>query len=584
MWPRDETNAIFLAPWCFAKNYKYKFWEQKNFTIAFSPWKTPGDILQASLYIDSLIDKLVPLLSRFMNNFHGVKYSERFWKIYTLEWLSHWLGHSYDRYQRLKHLPQTINEKLMVKILKSNHSYSFTDCTDYMRKITAGHYYNLLLMSDIIRHAKFDFLVIEEIDIPFEINENKDGIVSLRVSNSEAKITKMIIKYLRPIKRIIIDRLNSSLYLGAINGISMLDRLFFQFFYDPLFIFKKIDTGNLTEIKKERSKLVNQVFEFGAQNNFEKIVEATILNYIPNARINIYSRKGTNNIRTKIWIGNDIYRSEKYAFRIAEICEQGGRWISVQHGGGYGQTFSFPFGKLEYETSGEFITWGWNFKHIYNSNYYPLPSPMLSKLPQHRQSKEQLIYVGSMETPYPKRLYCDMQPGEIIDYLQNKILFLSHLKKGVFYKIKYVPYFYDYGIGELEFLGRLLSSSQFFLKYNIVREFQSSKLVVIDHRSTSFLQTFAMNVPTILFWNPVHFSVTPFAELYFDKLRSAGILFDTPEGAAEKVNEIWDNVQGWWQKLEVQKAKDEFCHHFAFTSKNWRREWLQFFKRLRIKE
>jgi putative transferase (TIGR04331 family) len=87
-----------------------------------------------------------------------------------------------------------------------------------------------------------------------------------------------------------------------------------------------------------------------------------------------------------------------------------------------------------------------------------------------------------------------------------------------------------------------------------------------------------------LFWNPAHFALTPQAVPYFDKLRSAGILFDNPQDAAKKVNEIWHDVQGWWQQPEVQNAKDEFCHQFARTSKNWRKEWSEFLKQLNRKQ
>ncbi len=62
-WPEGEEDAIFLGPWCFAHNHKYKFWDQKNFSITQSPWKSPKEILDASLYIDSLTDRILPSIS-----------------------------------------------------------------------------------------------------------------------------------------------------------------------------------------------------------------------------------------------------------------------------------------------------------------------------------------------------------------------------------------------------------------------------------------------------------------------------------------------------------------------------------------
>lgn len=107
-WPENEKDALFLGPWCFAGNHKYKFVDQKKFNLARSPWETPDDILKASLYIDSLIDRIIPPLSKIMNNFNSVKYGEQFWEKYTIVWLTHWLGHCYDRYVRLKFLQNSL--------------------------------------------------------------------------------------------------------------------------------------------------------------------------------------------------------------------------------------------------------------------------------------------------------------------------------------------------------------------------------------------------------------------------------------------------------------------------------------------
>ena len=274
--------------------------------------------------------------------------------------------------------------------------------------------------------------------------------------------------------------------------------------------------------------------------------------------------------------------SEENAFRIAEICKHGGRWISAQHGGGYGHTFALPQANIEYKMTEGFITWGWDFKHIYPSNYYPLPSPMLSKLPKHKYKKEQIVFVGTTHSSYFYRLHSMLLPEQQLAYLMNKNRFFLKLEKNIILKIKYKPYFNDYGIEDVEFVSKVLSPDQFLGKCKLTDKFKNSKLVVIDHMATSFLEVFAMNVPTILFWNPDHFAVCKEASPYFDNLRSVGILFDTPESAAQKVNEIWDDVQEWWQQPEIQKAKDEFCYQFARTSKNWRKEWAEFLKGLRV--
>jgi putative transferase (TIGR04331 family) len=50
-------------------------------------------------------------------------------------------------------------------------------------------------------------------------------------------------------------------------------------------------------------------------------------------------------------------------------------------------------------------------------------------------------------------------------------------------------------------------------------------------------------------------------------LRSAGILVESPEQAAEFVKSRWDIIGEWWGSEEVQHARQTFCQQFARTDK-----------------
>ena len=36
----------------------------------------------------------------------------------------------------------------------------------------------------------------------------------------------------------------------------------------------------------------------------------------------------------------------------------------------------------------------------------------------------------------------------------------------------------------------------------------------------------------------------------------------------KKINDIWDDVDGWWNQSHVQDARRQFCDHYAKTSHN----------------
>lgn len=110
-----------------------------------------------------------------------------------------------------------------------------------------------------------------------------------------------------------------------------------------------------------------------------------------------------------------------------------------------------------------------------------------------------------------------------------------------------------------------------------------SRLFIGTYNATTYIETFAANYPSILFWNPDHWELRPTAQPYFDELYHVGILHYTPESAAKKVNEICDDPISWWQQPQIQQAKDKFCHQFAHTSNDWLRQWKNELKELKCR-
>ena len=63
-------------------------------------------------------------------------------------------------------------------------------------------------------------------------------------------------------------------------------------------------------------------------------------------------------------------------------------------------------------------------------------------------------------------------------------------------------------------------------------------------------------------------------------MKEAGILHDTPEAAAAKVLEIYDDPNGWWRESRIQRARELFCRRFVRTSDTWVDEWKAELRRL----
>ena len=101
------------------------------------------------------------------------------------------------------------------------------------------------------------------------------------------------------------------------------------------------------------------------------------------------------------------------------------------------------------------------------------------------------------------------------------------------------------------------------------------KLLILKESGTTLCIAMAANIPVICFWDPKSMGLCHQALPYFDELKRVGIIHDTAQSAAQKVNEISDNIDNWWQKPSVQKARKQFAWRYARTSKQWEKEWIK---------
>ena len=98
---------------------------------------------------------------------------------------------------------------------------------------------------------------------------------------------------------------------------------------------------------------------------------------------------------------------------------------------------------------------------------------------------------------------------------------------------------------------------------NIEQLIRKSRLYIATYNATTYLESLTWNIPTIVFWNPEHWELNEQAKPYFELLEKAGIFHTTPQSAAKKMIEIWDDVDSWWYSNETQKARKVFIEQYA---------------------
>ena len=269
--------------------------------------------------------------------------------------------------------------------------------------------------------------------------------------------------------------------------------------------------------------------------------------------------------------------SDKLFFQ-AMAQENRERLYYCQHGSDY-MTQKKLWGFNAVETRGEgFIKWGEeDLPGCHGLKFVTASSPFFSRIAnKHKCSRDEVIFVGTIYYVLFNGI-CSKEPSYFFDYINAKHRFLSILSSDVIEKMWYRPWVhkeYWNNFDDFEFVNHYFPSIRE-LSGNLKKRMLACKILVLDHYGTCFYEAMVSNTPVMMYYAHPQATKHPQADLMFSKLKSIGIIHDTPDSAAKMINEIWPDVKTWWQSKDVQNLRNEFCTKYALTNKFWRLEWAK---------
>ncbi|MFQ5786485.1 MAG: LIC12162 family protein, partial [Thermodesulfobacteriota bacterium] len=276
------------------------------------------------------------------------------------------------------------------------------------------------------------------------------------------------------------------------------------------------------------------------------------------------------------------YADEPFKFIAAEIADRGGRLVGLQQGGAFGATMDMASELVERYVTDVFVSSGWSEKEDVKEELcevVPLPIPKYSKIKNsHRWKTDKGIFVGNMIPKYVYRIQTFLIPEEIEEYFNWKYNYFNKLRKDILKKFCYRPFFGDYGWNETGRIKENFPEMDILIGGNLIKEMTKCKLVVSDHLGTSYLESLIINVPTVLYWDKEIYKIRSSAYKYFDLLRDVKILHDGPVSAAAHINEVFDDINKWWNNALLQDVRMQFVNFMGLSSQNWKCEWSDFIK------
>jgi putative transferase (TIGR04331 family) len=273
--------------------------------------------------------------------------------------------------------------------------------------------------------------------------------------------------------------------------------------------------------------------------------------------------------------GPVLHGHEYLKFCMAHAYEKGERIIGYQHGSGYGLSKTHHH-HCWVEYIDTFVSWGWtdNFSKI-----LALPSPLLSSFnKKYKKNSESLILINTGGLPPVLHSSLTMR--------HHNVIFLNALNPSIRAQTFYRPYNRDpLMLDDSSYISNYCPTVKFIENQHhnqddLHKKLFACKLTVLGNPGTSFLIALMANIPTVCYFHPDHWAFTPHSQITIDKLKLAKVIFDTPEAAAQHVNQYWHDIDTWWQSHTVQEARLFFNQNYALTKKNWFFQWFKALRKL----
>ena len=560
-WIENEP-VVFLGEWCKRFSRKNK-WEKLDSITVPHHWDDGSKFKGDYLYLNKVYEDMLIDFVDYLNNFHSVNYSIRYWRILIGPWLGVFIQVLFDR-------------MTMLDVAVKN--YEIKECIALEGNIDElvpkdGIEFNSMIVSDSWNEGFYAQLIKNYFskDIKLKIKacvKQSDNQEINSYESSKSRIIKMVENLL------------------AIIFSSKSDKFFFIGTYLPLFNEIKLQIKLLQGPKRWPRIKLNFIKKYKAlsrkwnknsnRDEFSKIAYEMSILYIPTAYLEnyedlvnlipVYWPRNPNVIFTSTsWFSDEIFK-----VWTAKKCENGSNLIIGQHGGHFGMSEVSFFEKHQIDISDNWISWGWS-------------DPKRPKIIQGFNFKEKnhkiipnykgLGLVVTMTTArYSNRMMrCTISAGQWNAYFKDIRNFISFLKPDIQEKMtirtaRLVNYYRcDEEVAWKSYFPLLNMSDT---SRSIYDEMKNSKIYISTYNATSYLESLYFNFPTIIFWNEEHWEVKSETQEYLNLLESVGIFHRNPYSAAKKLEEIWDDIPNWWSSKDVQNARNLFCNKFAHRVQN----------------
>jgi putative transferase (TIGR04331 family) len=553
---RDEEPILFLGEWCRLYR-KRNHWSALDAEVLPYHWDDRAKLQADYQYLKEFHERLLQDLTAQLNQLHGVDRSLRYWRILIGPWLGYFTQILFDRWTSVQQAAGLYELSATVVLTDQEETRVPSDMTDFIG----------FFLSDDWNHHVYATVLREHTAVRcIEQAPQREECAPKALPGSS---------WPRRMKQTA-----AGLYERIVSAVGGDPDVFLSATYLPLLDEMRLQL-RLGQVPQHwRAVRPDRVAVDGARrqwmvmgenrSEFEACARAMIPRQMPTAYLEGYDTlvSQTRTLRWPksprlIWTSNSQNSNEIFKAWTADKVEGGARLVIGQHGGHYGiGRWSFSEDH-EVSISDYFLSWGWSEPE--QRKVKPL-GQLTSKRPlgvrHHEQPRALLVTCIVPRQSY--LMFSAVVANQWLDYFDDQCAFVANLPAHIRDALTVRLHAHDYGWEQAarwreRFPALRVDDGQSDINVLI----RQSRLYISTYNATTYLESFTMNVPTVIYWNPAHWELRESAIPYFDDLKRVGIFHENPESAARHAAAIWDDVEAWWASPDVREVLDRFKERYS---------------------
>jgi len=531
-WP-NSGHLVFIGTFCLPDDPD-SLLDKYTYEVAETS-VSPDDKLRCFQSSSTSHTRLSALLGAGLNHAHQLNKSDRHWKILAGTWLRLFIDLLVSRIFTITELRATHPNLQLVSAHESTVRRAPFSTADF-HALTKFTEWNSLIYADL-----WDFAGIQLTSTVL----SHQRIVSVKPELQLSKLSGFVL---------------SATYLPRIQEVLLQLRLGTK----PRRL-QVIAPPEATVNSNARQQLA---LNDSDSSEIEQILIKLLRTYLPTSFLEGFSdlRKSTHLMRfpnnpKAIFTSNRHIYDDVFNAWVADVTENGSRLILGQHGGHYGISKFPSFAERhECDIADTYLTWGASSCHD------ATPAIILTILGKRRPLRKgsKLVFITDHLWSQKRSQFIDIdQTSNYTNHINDVV---NSLPPGICSQLIIRTH---HGQDET---GRPLVDVSQVNKLGITvddgstaysRILRKSRIIVVAHNGTTFPETISLGVPTLITWTSNWVEIRDEAKPIFAKLAEVGIFHEDPVSLAKHVSAIWDNVDAWWESIEVVEARKLFCSQYA---------------------